>query len=82
MRTTALRSTLGSARLLAVTAAVAAGLAGFATPHTDVVEVAAGGGLSQACQHVGDKAAPGSRVAVFCRWNPTSGPVDAVPLGF
>jgi hypothetical protein len=69
MSTKTVRRITGSLRLIGVTAAVAAGIAGFATvtPSDVVVEAAKGGVPSQqACDHASDRALERSAALASC----------------
>jgi hypothetical protein len=77
------RRVVGSLRLVGVTAAVAAGIAGFATVEagpvpTDVVVVSAKGHLpqlpQQACDNAGDRVSGAARPFLSCRVIGDDGP--------
>ncbi len=76
------RGVVGSLRLVGVTAAVAAGIAGFATVQpgvvpTDVVVVSAKGGLpQQACDNAKNHVSSAARPFLSCRVIGDDGPID------
>jgi hypothetical protein len=76
------RGVVGSLRLVGVTAAVAAGIAGFATVEagatpTDVVVVSAKGGLpQQACDNAEDHVSGKARAFLSCRVIGDEGPIE------
>jgi hypothetical protein len=79
------RRVVGSLRLVGVTAAVAAGIAGFATVEagtvpTDVVVVSAKGQLPQlpqkACDNAKDRVSSAARPFLSCRVIGDDGPID------
>jgi len=80
------RRIVGSLRLVGVTAAVAAGVAGFATVDagaipTDVVVVSAKGHLPQrACDNAQDHVSSAARPFLSCRVIGDEGPIDGSPI--
>ena len=80
------RGIVGSLRLAGVTAAVAAGIAGFATVEagpapTDVVVVSATGRLpQQACDNAKDHVPAAARPFLSCRVIDDEGPIDGGPI--